>query len=78
MVRKFLLNGLLGLAMLAAAVMLVPALLGYHRYVILNGSMTGTYDPGSIVFDKPVPVSMLKVGDVITYSPPPGASLAQK
>jgi signal peptidase len=54
------------------AIMLVPAALGFHRYVILTGSMTGTYDRGSIVFDRPVPTSGLKVGDPITYSPPPG------
>ena len=36
-------------------VMLVPALLGFQRYVILTGSMTGTYDRGSIVFDRPSP-----------------------
>jgi signal peptidase len=58
-----------------AAMMLVPAALGFHRYVILTGSMTGTYDPGSIVYDRPVPTSSLKVGDPITYAPPPGASL---
>jgi signal peptidase I len=57
---------------LSAAVMLGPALLGLHRYVILTGSMTGTYNRGSIVFDREVPVSQLKVGDPITYSPPPG------
>lgn len=54
------------------AIMLVPALLGFQRYVILTGSMTGTYNRGSIVFDRPVPVSQLRVGDPITYSPPPG------
>ena len=43
-----------------AAIMLVPAALGFHRYVILTGSMTGTYDPGSIVYDRPVPTSTLK------------------
>jgi signal peptidase I len=60
-------------AMLAsAAIMIGPAMLGFHRYVILTGSMTGTYDRGSIVYDRPVPVSELKVGDPITYSPPPG------
>jgi signal peptidase I len=53
-------------------IMLVPAALGFHRYVILTGSMTGTYDRGSIVFDRPTPTSGLKVGDPITYSPPPG------
>ncbi|HEV7775108.1 MAG TPA: signal peptidase I [Conexibacter sp.] len=58
-----------------AAIMLVPAALGFHRYVILTGSMTGTYDPGSIVYDRPVPTSTLRVGDSITYAPPPGASL---
>jgi signal peptidase I len=61
-----------------AAIMLVPAALGFHRYVILTGSMTGTYDPGSIVYDRAVPTSTLRVGDSITYSPPPGASLHER
>jgi signal peptidase len=54
--------------------MIGPALFGYHRYVILTGSMTGTYDRGSIVYDQSEPVDGLKVGDPITYSPPPGFS----
>ncbi|WP_374970615.1 signal peptidase I [Terrabacter sp. BE26] len=54
----------------ACAAWLLPSLLGYTRYVITGGSMTGTYDKGSIVLEKPVPVSGLKVGDVITYLPP--------
>jgi signal peptidase I len=53
-----------------AAILLIPAVLGYERYVITSGSMTGTYDPGSIVFDKEVPVAALEKGDVITYGPP--------
>jgi signal peptidase I len=57
-----------------AAILLIPAALGYQRYVIVSGSMTGTYDRGSIVFDKEVPVGDLKVGDPITYQPPPDAS----
>ena len=44
-----------------------------QRYVIVSGSMTGTYDRGSVVFDQVVPVASLKVGDVITYRPPAGA-----
>src|SRR5919199_902688 len=44
-----------------------------HRYEFTSGSMTGTYDRGSIVFDKVVPVDQLQVGDVITYTPPPGS-----
>jgi signal peptidase I len=62
------------LCFLLAAVLLVPAIFGYQRYVIVSGSMTGAYDRGSIVFDDEVPVADLKVGDVITYQPPPNAS----
>ena len=34
------------------------------------GSMEGTYDLGSVVFEESVPVADLQVGDVITYVPP--------
>jgi signal peptidase len=57
-------------AVAIAATLLVPAALGFQRYVVVSGSMTGTYDQGSLIFDKPVPVRSLKVGDVITYRPP--------
>ena len=50
-----------------AVLALAPALLGLQRYVIVSGSMTGTYDRGSLVLDQVVPVASLKVGDVITY-----------
>jgi len=60
------------LCLLLAALLLIPAALGYERYVIVSGSMSGTYDRGSIVFDKAVPVEELKVGDSITYEPPAG------
>ena len=53
--------------------LIVPSLMGWERYVIVSGSMTGTYDRGSLVFDEVVPVKSLKVGDVITYRPPPGS-----
>jgi signal peptidase I len=56
-----------------AGLMLLPGLLGYQRYVITSGSMTGTYDRGSVVFADVVPVSDLRVGDVITYTPPAGS-----
>lgn len=60
------------LALGLAALILVPTLLGYQRYVITGGSMQGAIDRGSLVFDKPVASGELKVGDVITYTPPPG------
>lgn len=76
--KKIAMNVAMVVMFAIAGVMLVPAALGYHRYIILTGSMTGTYDPGSLVFDKPVPTNTLKVGDPITYAPPPGASPNQK
>lgn len=59
-----------GTALILALAVLVPALLGYQRYVITSGSMTGTYDRGALVFDKVVPTSSLRAGDVITFRPP--------
>jgi signal peptidase len=53
--------------------LIAPSVMGWERYVIVSGSMTGTYDRGSLVFDEVVPVKSLKVGDVITYRPPRGA-----
>jgi signal peptidase len=53
--------------------LIAPSVMGWERYVIVSGSMTGTYDRGSLVFDEVVPVKSLKVGDVITYRPPTGS-----
>lgn len=58
--------------LVVACATLAPALLGYERYAITGGSMTGSYDRGSILYAKAVPVSALRVGDVITYRPPRG------
>jgi signal peptidase I len=64
--------GLVASFALAAAVVL-PAALGYERYVITSGSMSGTYDRGSILYAREVPTASLRVGDVITYVPPASA-----
>ena len=70
------LSSLLMLAvLLVSAGYLVPSLLGYQRYIITGGSMTGTYDRGSIVFEKARPSAALEVGDVITYLPPPSSGV---
>jgi signal peptidase I len=58
-----------------AALALAPAVLGLQRYVIVSGSMTGTYDRGTLVLDEVVPVADLRTGDVITYRPPPAAGI---
>ena len=64
------LNATLVVLMLACAAYLLPHLLGYERYVITGGSMSGAIERGSVVFSEPRPVQDLQVGDVITYLPP--------
>jgi signal peptidase len=64
---------LVAAGVLFGALLVVPSLLGWQRYVIVSGSMTGTYDRGSLVLDEVVPVASLHEGDVITYRPPRGA-----
>jgi signal peptidase len=62
-------------AVLFAALLIVPALFGLDRYVIVSGSMHPVLDRGSIVFSRSEPVEDLQVGDVITYSPPPDSGV---
>lgn len=61
---------------LVAAGFIVPGLMGYERYVIVGGSMSGTFERGSVAFEQLAPVEELEVGDVITYQPPPDSGLA--
>jgi signal peptidase I len=70
---RFASGAALAVAVAAAMLVLAPALAGMQRYAIVSGSMSGTYDQGSLVLAEVVPVSELRVGDVITYRPPPGA-----
>ncbi|KQW49262.1 hypothetical protein ASC77_11280 [Nocardioides sp. Root1257] len=50
---------------------LLPIGLGLERYVMTGSSMEGSIGRGSIAFERVVPVSDLRVGDVVTY-PQPG------
>jgi signal peptidase I len=59
-------TGLLALVALGALT-LVPAALGYQRYVIEGGSMGASVPRGSIAYERTAPVDRLAVGDVITY-----------
>jgi signal peptidase I len=74
-VGRFSSGAALAVAALAALLVLAPAVLGWQRYAIVSGSMGGTYDRGSLVLADVVPVAELKVGDVITYTPPAGDHL---
>lgn len=60
---------------LVAAGFIVPGLLGYERYVIVGESMSGTFERGSVAFERVVPADELEVGDVITYQPPADSGL---
>ena len=60
---------------LVALAYVLPAAFGLQRYVIAGGSMTGSISKGSVVLEEVVPVSDLRVGDVITYVPPPGSGV---
>jgi signal peptidase len=72
---RFASGAAIAFAALVALLVLAPAVIGWQRYAIVSGSMTGTYDKGSLVLDDVVPVGRLKVGDVITYLPPTGDHL---
>lgn len=37
---------------------------------VLTGSMRGTFDPGALVFTRPIPATAVKPGDVIVFTPP--------
>ncbi|WP_436701127.1 signal peptidase I [Nocardioides sp. BYT-33-1] len=69
-------TGVLSLVSLAALAFVLPSTLGYERYVITGGSMAGTYDKGAVVFERAVPAADLRVGDVITYQPPPASGVS--
>lgn len=74
---RLVVNAALLLTVLAATAWVAPSFFGYERYVITGGSMSGTFEKGSVVFEKPVPVEDLRVGDVITYLPPPDSGTSQ-
>lgn len=52
----------LGIALIA-----VPKATGSVPLTVLTGSMSPTYDPGSVVIVRPVDVDDLQIGDVITF-----------
>jgi signal peptidase len=50
----------------------LPTMLNLDRHVIESESMAGSIDRGSVVFEQVVPVSDLRVGDVVSYPAPEG------
>jgi signal peptidase I len=68
---------LLVIATVIALLMMVPSILGFDRYAISSGSMSPTIDKGSVVYAKPKSASELRVGDIITYRPPPDSGVTE-
>ena len=59
---------LLGLVVVgAAALVVVPKATGSVPLTVLTGSMSPTFDPGSVVVVRPVPTDELQIGDAITF-----------
>lgn len=57
---------------------LLPIGLGLERYVMSGDSMdAGDHgiSPGTVLFERSVPISDVRVGDVITYRPPPSSNV---
>lgn len=48
----------------------VPKISGYQLYIVLSGSMSPTFNTGSMVVVQAQPASEVLVGDVITYRQP--------
>ena len=57
-----------GLALAAAAVLVVPKALGWDGMVVLSGSMEPTLRTGGVAFVDPVPAERIRVGDVVTFT----------
>ncbi|HEY4093938.1 MAG TPA: signal peptidase I [Baekduia sp.] len=55
---------------LVALALLLPGLVGLHRYVITSGSMGHTIPTGSIVLDRSIPTADIHRGDIITFTAP--------
>lgn len=68
---------ILAAAAIAAALVVLPGLLGYDRYVIESGSMSPTIEIGSVVYSKPAAAEDLVEGDIITYRPPPNSGVEE-
>ena len=70
-VVSWLATALLFLAVAAfLALAIGPRVLGYQTSTMLTGSMSPLINPGDVVVTQPVPVTDIKVGDIITYHIP--------
>ena len=45
----------------------VPSIFGYKPFIVLSGSMNGTFNYGDLIIVKEVDTKTLKVGDVVSF-----------
>lgn len=60
----------LGIALVLALVLAVPAATGHRSLTVLTGSMEPTLDTGSVVIDEVISPTEARIGDVVTFSDP--------
>lgn len=58
---------IIGCAAVLAVAVVIPRVAGATPYTILTGSMRPTLPPGTLVVVRPVPMTRIGVGSVITY-----------
>ena len=73
--RSRLVDALCVFVIVASLALLVPSLLGLQRHVVRDNAMDGTYGQGALLYSETVPAADLRVGDVITFTPPSGSDL---
>ena len=61
---------IVAVGVIAVAVGILVLVAGLHFQVVTSGSMRPTISPGDVAVTQAVPVSSLKVGDVIVFYPP--------
>jgi signal peptidase I len=71
LIARWLVRGLLGLAVLTFALLAVgPHVLGYRTMTMLTASMAPEIDPGDVTIVTPIAISEVTEGMVITYHRP--------
>jgi signal peptidase len=57
-----------GVALAAAAVVVVPKALGLDGMIVLTGSMEPALRTGGVAFVEPVPAEQVRRGDIVTFT----------
>lgn len=63
-------RALVVVAALVCVALLVPPALGLQTHVVGDDALASTHGRGDLVFDEPVPMGRLAVGDVVTLTEP--------